>query len=413
MTANEIQTKIESLENEILQLETQIGKLESDITSCDNKIASKESLLSRAKSSSMQKTYSNNISSEKKRRLQKCKKRDTLRRRLNEKKKELINVQRLIPDKEDYTNNNLIMDTIRPEDKIYQIFVSSTFEDLKEARQEVMSAIVGTNNVPIGMEYFPAGDASQFEYIKQLIDKADYYLVVIAGKYGSINKDTGISYTEMEFNYAVEKKVPIAVFQYNDILKLPGEKLELDTQKRELLYKFRESSKENRVIAFWGNLEELHRKVKDAILNMIKNSPRPGWIKADMIPISQQSVEQDFDFDFDSTVELHYHYSPDPFDLDDTNQEEKDENKVVTWKEIIKELGREFIAPTSLYNINAIIGGLFGGMDEPCVRKVLDTLVNLEILKIEISNTEEFGAENICVWTTKGFKLKASFTVEA
>ena len=113
MTADEIQAKLESYENEIMQLETQIGKLETDITSCDNKIASKESLLSRTKSSSMQKTYSNIILNEKKRRLQKCKKRNALKRRLNEKKRELINAQRLIPDKEDNTNNNLIMETIQ------------------------------------------------------------------------------------------------------------------------------------------------------------------------------------------------------------------------------------------------------------------------------------------------------------
>ena len=413
MTADEIQAKIESYENEIMQLETQIGKLETDITSCDNKIASKESLLSRTKSSSMQKTYSNNILNEKKRRLQKCKKRDALKRRLNEKKRELINAQRLIPDKEDNTNNNLIMETIQHEDRIYQIFVSSTFEDLKLERQEIMAAIVSTGNVPIGMEYFPAGNASPFDYIKQQIDKADYYVLVIAGKYGSINEETGISYTEMEFNYAVEKQVPIAVLQYKNIEQLPGEKLEIkDPHKMSLLEKFRQSSKKGRMADFWESPTELRMKVKDAVQNLIKTSPRPGWIRADMMPALQQSAEQDIDFDFDSSVEIHYHYTPDPFDFDNTEREERNECKVVTWKEIIKELGKVFIAPTSLHNINAIIGGLFGGMDEPCVRKVLDTLVNLEILKIEISNTEEFGAENICVWTTKGFKLKASFTVE-
>lgn len=412
MTAEEIQAKVESYENEILQLETLIAKLETDITSCDNKIASKESLLSRTKSSSMQRTYSNNISSEKKRRLQKCKKRDSLKRRLNEKKKELVNTQRLIPDKEDNTNNNLIMDTIRPEDRIYQIFVSSTFEDLKNERQAIMSAIVSTGNVPIGMEYFPAGDISQFEYIKQLIDKADYYLLVIAGKYGSINKDTGISYTEMEYNYALEKGVPIAVIQYRDILKLTGNKLELSSKKKKLLDKFRETTRSNRVIAFWETTDELKMEVKDAILNLIKNSPRPGWIKADMIPILQQSAEPEFDFNFDSTVELHYHYSPNPFDFDDSNQEERDENKVVTWKEIIKELGREFTTPISVWGIKDILHNLCGGIDELSADKVLNTLINLGILNVDTSNTDEFGVQTYCAWTSKGFRLKASFAVE-
>lgn len=412
MKTDEIQSKIETLEDEIIHLEEQISEAEMAITKCNIIISSAESSLSRSKSSSKQMVYNNRITRQKKRKLQKCKKRDFLKNLLNIKKVELLKTQRIITDKDNNTNNNLIMDTIRPEDKIYQIFVSSTFEDLKNERQAIMSAIVSTGNVPIGMEYFPAGDTSQFEYIKQLIDKADYYLLVIAGKYGSINKDTGISYTEMEYNYALEKKIPIAVIQYKDILNLSGSKLELSGKKKKLLEKFRETTSSNRVVAFWETTDELKMEVKDAIRNLIKNSPRPGWIKADMIPIPQQSVAPDFDFDFDSTVELHYHYTPDPFDFDNTDQEERDESKEVTWKEIIKELGEILTAPTSMYNINAILCGLCGGMDESSARKVLDTLVNLEILEVGSSNTEEFGIESYCIWTQKGFKLKASFAAE-
>lgn len=177
-------------------------------------------------------------------------------------------------------------------DKIFQIFVSSTFEDLKLERQEVMAAVVSTGNVPVGMEYFPAGNASPFDYIKQQIDNVDYYILILAGKYGSINKDTGISYTEMEFDYAVEKKVPIAVLQYKDIKKLPGDKLEIeDAHKRKLLEAFRKKSKEGRMADFWETPTELKMKVKDAIRNLIENSPRSGWVKADQVSAIEQSIK--------------------------------------------------------------------------------------------------------------------------
>ena len=175
-------------------------------------------------------------------------------------------------------------------DKIYQIFVSSTFEDLKLERQEAMAAVVSTGNVPVGMEYFPAGDASPFDYIKQQIDSVDYYILIVAGKYGSINEDTGISYTEMEFNYAVEKGVPIAVLQYKDPNKLPGEKLEIeDSNRRRLLEAFRKRSKEGRMADFWENPIELRMKIKDAIRNLIENAPRTGWIRADKV----KGIEKD------------------------------------------------------------------------------------------------------------------------
>ena len=181
-------------------------------------------------------------------------------------------------------------------DKIYQIFVSSTYEDLKLERQEVMAAVVSTGNVPVGMEYFPAGDASPFDYIKQQIDSVDYYILIVAGKYGSINKETGISYTEMEFNYAVEKKVPIAVLQYKDLKKLTGDKLEIDDpKKRELLEVFRKKSKEGRMADFWESPIELRMKVKDAIHNLIKNSPRIGWVRSDQVIVVKQE-------DIDSTL---------------------------------------------------------------------------------------------------------------
>ena len=167
-------------------------------------------------------------------------------------------------------------------DKIYQIFVSSTFEDLKLERQEAMAAVVSTGNVPVGMEYFPAGDASPFDYIKQQIDTVDYYILIIAGKYGSLNKEAGISYTEIEFDHAVKKGVPIAVLQYKDITKLTGDKLEIDDpNKRDLLYEFRRKSKEGRIVDFWESPIELKMKVKDAIGNLIEISPRAGWIRAD------------------------------------------------------------------------------------------------------------------------------------
>ena len=174
-------------------------------------------------------------------------------------------------------------------DKIYQIFVSSTFEDLKLERQEVMAAVVSTGNVPVGMEYFPAGNASPFDYIKQQIDSVDYYILIIAGKYGSINKEACISYTEMEFNYAVEKGVPIAVLQYRDITKLTGDKLEIDDiMKRALLEEFRKKSKEGRMVDFWESPIELRMKVKDAISNLIKNSPRTGWVRADQVRLIEE-----------------------------------------------------------------------------------------------------------------------------
>ena len=90
-------------------------------------------------------------------------------------------------------------------DKRYQVFVSSTFTDLQEERQEIMQALLELRCIPAGMELFPAANETQWDLIRKVIDDCDYYIVVIGGRYGSIGPD-GLSYTEMEYRYALEKK---------------------------------------------------------------------------------------------------------------------------------------------------------------------------------------------------------------
>ena len=49
----------------------------------------------------------------------------------------------------------------------YQVFVSSTYEDLIDERKEVTQAILEANCIPAGMELFPASNKSQWEFIKR------------------------------------------------------------------------------------------------------------------------------------------------------------------------------------------------------------------------------------------------------
>src|SRR5258708_8146271 len=87
-------------------------------------------------------------------------------------------------------------------DKRYQVFVSSTYADLKEERQKVIRTVMEMDCIPAGMELFPAADEEQFQFIKRVIDDCDYYLLIIGGRNGSID-ETRISYTEKEYEYAV------------------------------------------------------------------------------------------------------------------------------------------------------------------------------------------------------------------
>jgi hypothetical protein len=54
--------------------------------------------------------------------------------------------------------------------KKLQVFVSSTYEDLKEERQAAVEAILSAGHIPAGMELFAAGDEPQMQVIRDWIE---------------------------------------------------------------------------------------------------------------------------------------------------------------------------------------------------------------------------------------------------
>ena len=165
-------------------------------------------------------------------------------------------------------------------DKRYQVFISSTFADLEEERKGVMEAIIELDCFPAGMEMFPASNKEQFEYIRSVIDESDYYIIIVAGRYGSIAED-GISYTEKEFDYAQEKGIPILAFVKKDIETLPANKVEKDQDKVKKLEDFRNKVLTGRLAKFWDTSEELKYNLHSSLAREMRINPRIGWIRGD------------------------------------------------------------------------------------------------------------------------------------
>ena len=54
----------------------------------------------------------------------------------------------------------------------YQVFVSSTYEDLKIERDVVIKAVLEMGHIPVGMEMFSAADDEQWKVIARHIDES-------------------------------------------------------------------------------------------------------------------------------------------------------------------------------------------------------------------------------------------------
>src|SRR5919205_3446113 len=92
--------------------------------------------------------------------------------------------------------------------KKYQVFISSTFTDMKAERQAAVEAILTAGHIPAGMELFAAGDESQMKVIKRWIDESDVFLLILGGRYGSIEPESQKSYIQLEYEYALEQNKP-------------------------------------------------------------------------------------------------------------------------------------------------------------------------------------------------------------
>lgn len=196
-------------------------------------------------------------------------------------------------------------------DKKYQVFISSTFTDLKRERQKVCDAILTLYQIPIGMEMFSAADEEQWEIIQSHIDDSDFYVLILGNRYGSVieeGTDAGISYTEKEFNYAVSVGVPVLVFIISDTAPITIDKVERDPNSIEKLKKFKERVSKGREVVWWENEDELATKVTASLSKQIMKNKRPGWVRAisknqikeqSMLLVSQEDYDIDYDYQYD------------------------------------------------------------------------------------------------------------------
>jgi Domain of unknown function (DUF4062) len=145
----------------------------------------------------------------------------------------------------------------------YQIFVSSTYDDLKNERNEVIKACLNMGHIPVGMEMFNAADEEQWQVISRTIDQCDYYVVIVAHRYGSVTPE-GVSFTEKEYDYAVGKGVPVLGFVIANEAAWPADRME--SERRGELERFKSKVK-HKVIRFWHSASELRSQFVESLVH--------------------------------------------------------------------------------------------------------------------------------------------------
>jgi hypothetical protein len=133
--------------------------------------------------------------------------------------------------------------------------------------------------IPAGMELFGAAALPPWEYITRVLDVTDYFVLVFGSRYGSSPPDGGASYTEREYDYAVENKIPVLAFVPSKERRLLEEHIETDHARREALREFRNKVEQRHLVTKWSNPTELAQEVTTSLWREFHDTPRPGWVR--------------------------------------------------------------------------------------------------------------------------------------
>ncbi|PPD50219.1 MAG: hypothetical protein CTY16_02095 [Methylobacter sp.] len=179
--------------------------------------------------------------------------------------------------------------------KRLQVFVSSTYTDLIDERQAAVEAILSHGHIPAGMELFTSGDESQMDVIKQWIEDSDVYLLILGGRYGSIEPNSGKSYTHLEYEYALELGKPYFACVVNGAaqerrVKLHGIEV-TETENPKELKAFRQLV-DSKIRKEWEDIKDIKIIVGETLGAFARRDDLAGWVRADQVTVNPAVAEE-------------------------------------------------------------------------------------------------------------------------
>jgi hypothetical protein len=170
--------------------------------------------------------------------------------------------------------------------KKLQVFVSSTYTDLHDERQAAVQAILTAGHIPAGMELFAAGDQSQIEVIRQWISESDVFLLILGGRYGSVEPSIGKSYIHLEYEHAVSLNKPLfSLVITEDYLtqkaKTAKDPTSVIEQEHYAQWKAFKATVLKKLVRFWSDPRDIKLHILETLGEFMRRQELIGWIRGD------------------------------------------------------------------------------------------------------------------------------------
>jgi Domain of unknown function (DUF4062) len=132
----------------------------------------------------------------------------------------------------------------------YKAFVSSTFEDLREHRREVIASLRKAGILVDPMEEWTASSSEPKEFSQDRIKDCDLCVLLVGFRRGHVPADEGLSITQLECQAATDSKIDVLAFLLKEDAPWPRKFDELD--KDPGIRQWRAELMERRGIGFFG-----------------------------------------------------------------------------------------------------------------------------------------------------------------
>ncbi len=162
-----------------------------------------------------------------------------------------------------------------------KVFISSTGKDLTEYREAATAVCLELGLFPIAMEFFAAVGKGATAGSKSKLDDADVYVGIFAHRYGYIEDGYDKSVTEIEFDYAGEKRLDRLCFLLDP--KHPWAQDTVDYKNHERLEKFRKRI--NKLIrSQFTTVDNFRASLMQALVEWKKQAGVEGSTGQDKVP---------------------------------------------------------------------------------------------------------------------------------
>lgn len=149
------------------------------------------------------------------------------------------------------------------------IFVSSTYEDLKAYRDEVERSIICMNQTIKGMEFFGSTPERPLDKCLQTVRECKLYIGIIGMRYGSVEEDSGKSFTELEYDEAVKNRIPVLIYILDENHPIASRFVDKG-EGAEKLEAFKSRLKKAHVVSSFTTPADLGKKVTQDLMNELK-----------------------------------------------------------------------------------------------------------------------------------------------